>query len=135
MSADNGSLSYIKVGGTKIEDITTNGLSSSNDTRQTTTKDSNGVHEYEYSFENNEISFEGFFNADSAYGYEELMDAKMAKTKVTFEYTFGSTAGTSLAYTGTAIITQLDQGAPMEDNMTFTGTLLVDGTMTKGTAS
>ena len=133
MAAQNGTEVKILVGAALIENLTTTSLNSSNDTRQTTTKDSQGVHEYEYSFETNEISFEGHIVEGATYGYEQLADAKSARTKIAFEYQLGQGSGTSITYSGNGIITQLDASAPMEENHVFTGTILVDGLLTKGT--
>jgi hypothetical protein len=135
MSKINGTISKIKIGGTLIEGLTTTGFTNSADTRETTTKDSNGSREYEYSFLNATFTFEGLYDDEATYGFEQLWTAYRAKTKVAVEYTLGTVTGTDKAYTATALITQLDQDAPMEDNVPFTGTLLVDGEVTEGTVS
>lgn len=105
---------------TAIQNLTSNSLSDSTDVREVTTKNSGTHKEYKPTFQDKTISFEGLAHHTAATsGLEDLKAAKAADTLVTWEW--GTGVASSPKLTGTGYIISLDEDAPLDDNVTFSG--------------
>lgn len=128
----NGTLYAIRIGGTQISNLTSNSLSLSRGEMDLTVKESGQDYEFRPTVKTQEFQFEGKMALDAAYGYEDLYDAWDAGTAVTALLTTGVTGDMTLS--GTGYVLTLDKQDPMEDAITFSGTLKISGGLTKGIA-
>lgn len=125
----NGTLYKITVGGTEIDSLTTNSASFAVDTRNTTTKDSGGNRELLPTILSADYAAEIIVALDDAYAFEELYDALVAKSLVTVVFTTAVTG--DVQWSQSAVVTQADIDAPMEDNVTGTFAFAGSGAITK----
>jgi predicted secreted protein len=101
-----------------------------------TSKDSNGWKEVLGGLREGSISFEGLLiesEGAGATGYNDLFDLVTSRAAVALEWT-NENAGDS-KFTCSAIITSLEQEAPMEDARTFSGEFTITGAVTKAVIS
>jgi predicted secreted protein len=105
---------------TVITNLTSNSLSDTTDTRETTTKQSGTHKEYLPAFQDKTLSFEGLTtHTPTSQGLEDLRAAKAAGTIVDWEWGTGVVGTPKL--TGKGIITSLDEDAPYDGDVTFSG--------------
>jgi predicted secreted protein len=117
---------------TQIINLTANSASFTTDMREVTTKDSGTYREHRPTFHDAEFGFDGLYTSTaSAQGFEDLLTFKEAKTEIFWE--IGSGVSGSPKWTGKGYITNLDVDFPMEDNVTFTGTVKNTGDVTVST--
>lgn len=126
----NGTLIKLSVGGTVIGALTSNSISFSSSPRETTSKDSGGWKTIKEGLRNWSLSGEGFFAEDATYGFEDLMDAYIARDEVTIMESSAVTG--DITYSGAARITSLERTSPMEETVTFSVSFEGSGTITKG---
>jgi TP901-1 family phage major tail protein len=127
----NGTLAKIEVGGTVIAHLTSNGISVSHSTRDASSKGSGGAKESLEGQTSWSISGEGLFAEDASYGYEDLWDAWLARTKLTI--TYSDAVADDIEYSGDAYITSLDRTDGMEESVTFSVSLEGTGVLAKAT--
>ena len=126
------------IGGTVTGCATSASLSMSGETRDTTCKTgtpSNKYRTFQPSFITATISFEGLHAEDeSNEGIYDMHTKMNAQTR--FEWRIGSTQSGDTYFTGNGYITsiEINGGAPGE-NVTYSGTITVDGAVTTGTNS
>lgn len=89
-------------------------LSESNDSFETTNKQSNGYKEYEYSFADWKISCDGVYITGDA-GYKALVDAMRNKTKVNVQWSEGG----SNTFSGSALVLSRDLEGPYDGESTY----------------
>ena len=128
-----GTIWKISVGGTSINNLTTTSASFTNETRDTTTKDSGGYREFLSTIKTATFSAEGLVALDATYGLDELWIAYDAQTAVAIIYTTAETG--DIQFAQSAIITQLDSSAADNDNTTFSLSLQGTGAVTKSAVS
>jgi predicted secreted protein len=117
---------------TTITNLTSNSLSHTTDSINVTTKSSGTHKEYLVAFQDLTFSFEGLYTVTaSTQGYEDLLTAKLAGTAVSWEWGTGVTGTPKLS--GTGYILTLDQDAPMDGAVTFSGSIQNTGDPTVGT--
>src|SRR5687768_6657785 len=124
----------LKIGGTPtvITNLTSNSLSHSTDSIGVTTKDSGTHKEYKVQFQDLTLDFEGLYTSTaSTQGYEDLLTAKLAGTLITWEWGTGVTGTPKLS--GSGYILTLDQDAPLDDAVTFSGSIQNTGDPAVGT--
>lgn len=127
---------YINDGGTyeKIAHATTHGLDLSTAMIDTTTKDSSGWFEALPGLRNGKASVEGivvFDEGSSEQNWDQLYAAWTGRTKLTVRWNTGVTGDTY--YQADAYVDSLSMGAPMEDKVTFSGSLQFTSAITTGT--
>lgn len=121
----------VKVGGAFIAHTTSASVSATQETRNTTTKDSGKYTDILPTRISYEVSVEGMVAYDAAQGYEELWTSMDGQTAVTLLW--GTHVAGDPSYTGSAYVTSLSKDASLDDNATFSCTFMVTGGVTVGT--
>jgi hypothetical protein len=135
----NGTDLLIKViadGGTlgNIGHTTSCSLSLSQDLPEATTKDSSGMQEVISGVRSAEISFEGLVVYDESSGIqnqEEVADFILNRNKV--DWQFGTAESGDIVYSGEGFLSSVEVTAEMESPATYSGTIVVTGSITKST--
>lgn len=125
----NGTLYKITIGGTAISNLTSNSMSVAVATRDVTTKDSSGNMEVLPTIFSATYSFEAIVALDATEGMEELYDVIAGKTESAVVFT--TAVSGDVQFTQQGYITSWDISAPMEDNITITGSIQGTGAVTK----
>lgn len=127
-------------GATMLRDIspylTSVDFSPSNDTHDITTFGDEG-HEFLVGLTNGTISLNGFWDKTADVGAATVLDGLLGLDATTLAWEFapeGNTNGNVL-YSGEAVLQDLQYSAPVADVVTFTATLQISGSVTKGTVS
>lgn len=123
----------LKIGGTQIDNLQTNGLSQSRDTRETTTKDSSDNEESVGTIRRRSISFGGLASEASAAGagFRAMQNAYDSDSFLTWE--ISSSTGGDSKWSGSGTLTKFDIESPFEGNVGFSGEIKVTGAVTFGT--
>lgn len=135
----NGTDLLIKViadGGTlgNIGHTTSCSLSLSQDLPEATSKDSSGMQEVISGVRSAEISFEGLVVYDESSGIqnqEEVADFILNRNKV--DWQFGTAESGDTIYTGEGFLSSVEVTAEMESPVTYSGTIVVTGSISKST--
>lgn len=123
----------LRMGGTQITNLKANSIELGRDMRDVTTKDSGDWREVRPRFKNGSIQFSGIMSMSAAKGFEEAYDDWDNGTESTWKLGTGTTGDTY--WSGSGYITSLSFEAPYDDNVEFSGTIDITGTITKGTES
>lgn len=126
-----GRLLTLRLGGTALDNLMSNGLGQSRDTRETTTKDSADEEESLPTIKRRSISFSGLASESATVGYEELQG--WYDNGTTLSWKLGTGTGGDRFHSGSGHITKLDFEAPHDGNVAFTGEIKVTGVVTFGT--
>ena len=119
-----------------LDNITECSISVSTDMRDITTKTSNGWRTLLPGLKSASLSVSGLFQENATNGYNELVTHQLSNTKVFVLYTNVDNA-TGAANTGDeqfnfeGYITSLEQTAGVEDNVGFSMTIEVTGTVVR----
>ena len=113
------------VDGVAIGGTTSHSMSNSVNMRDATTKDSGGDEEVLPGTRSSNIDFEGFAAFDATKGFTDLFDLQKAKTKVILKFS-GEVTGDDY-FIANAFLESLDTDAPVDDNVTFSGSFHVTG--------
>jgi predicted secreted protein len=81
------------------------------------------------------ISTEGLVDYTDTDGYGAIVDALLNKTKLTLTYGLETTSTGDITYSGSFIVTGVDENAPDNDMATFSASFANDGAVTKTTAA
>jgi hypothetical protein len=127
MAVRNGNDVHIYVGGVKIGCLTGASLTSNRTEIDVTCKDNNGDRAVILGGAVTDITFNGFFVPDSAYGLEDLMDLYIAKSEVSLAY--GDLSELTI-YTQ-AYLQSVTWDGPLNAGSTFSGKFSGTGTITK----
>ena len=125
----NGTLAKIQVMGVTVAHLTSNSLTFDHSTRDASTKDSAGWKESLEGQRSFSGSAEGYFAEDATYGFEDLFDAFVLRTKVNVAWTT-SVAGDA-EYSGDCYITSLERTDGLEESSTFSVSLEGTGEVIK----
>ena len=129
----NGTLLGVYAGGTLIAHATEGSISLSMDTRDATTKSSSGTRDLLEATKSGTISVSALYAEDAAYGVEDLMTAWSGRSTLTVKF---STEVTGDRYwEASAYVTSLEVNASMEDNVSYSATFELSGTITYGTVA
>lgn len=127
-------------GGTMLRDIspylTSVEFAPSNDTHDVTTFGDEG-HEYLVGLTDGSITLNGFWDKTADVGSATVLDGLLGLDSPTLGWEFapeGDTNGNVL-YSGEAVLQDLQYSSPVADVVTFTATLQISGSITKGTVS
>lgn len=131
MAKINGTDLLVYVGATAIAHSTSATLTIDQDLPDATTKGSGGFADHINGLKSWSIDFDGLVDYSASYGAEELFDNLKNGNNVTVKFAT-LTAGDS-AWTGTASVSNLTMSAEMEAPVSFSGTFVGKGTLTKST--
>lgn len=127
--AMNGTAIVLKIGGTTIAKLKSNSMKFNANAIDTSNKDSAGWKEQIYGQRSGSFDFDGIFAEDGTWGFDEGYNAIAAKTVLTAKWA-GATG--DVYYQASCILTSITATAPMEDAVTFSGTLEMTGAPTTG---
>ncbi|MGR3220737.1 MAG: phage tail tube protein [Candidatus Anammoxibacter sp.] len=127
----NGTTLLLYVDGVAIGGTTSHSMSESVAMRDATTKDSGGKEEVLPGTYSASISFDGFVAYDATYGWTDLHDLIVAKTKVALK--FSTENADDDRYKGDAYLESLDKEASTEENVGFSGSFKITGGISKET--
>lgn len=125
MAAVNGNDVGVYVEGQLIGCLTNATFSSSNEEIDVTCKDNAGARQVLPGGQTGEISFEGFFDPASTYGFQDLVNVHKNKTRVWVKMSYDATD--SLTVTGYAYLNQIEWVGPLNAGTTFSGTFTFTG--------
>lgn len=105
----------------------------SNDTLDTTTFGAEG-HTFVTSLTNGTITIAGFWDKTALVGSATVFDGLMDLDTLTLGFEYGPEGNTAgfVKYSGECILSSLDYSSPVADLVTFSATLQISGTVTKG---
>jgi hypothetical protein len=108
----------------------------SNDIHDTTTYGAEG-HTFITGLTNGTIAVAGFWDDTASTGSATVLDSLVDLDAITLSYEYGPEGNGSGAvkYSGECVLQDLSYGNPVADLVTFTATLQLSGTQTKGTFS
>lgn len=131
----NGTLLSVQIGGSKLFNSTSASMSLSMDAPEATTKDSGGFQEVIAGVKSGEISFDGLVAYDTVSGIQigDVADDLLAGTEVTWEFSTDVTGDNK--YTGSGYISAVEITAEAESPVSYSGTIVTTGTITKGTVA
>ena len=121
--------------GNLIAGATSHSISKSADTRETTTKDSGNNRNRKPTLNDFEISVEGLLAYDANNGYKELNEAYRNQERIEVSSEHEMEDGTVEIEEGFGYITSLELSAPMNDNATWSITIISDGDLEPSTVS
>jgi len=108
----------------------------SNDTHDTSTFGAEG-HTFTTGLTNGTISLAGFWDKTASVGSATVLDGLVGLDTSTLGFEYypeGNTTG-NVKYSGECILQDLSYSSPVADLVSFTATLQISGSVTKGTAS
>ena len=124
----NGTLLGVYSASTLIAHATEGSISLSMDTRDATTKDSSGTRDLLEATKSGTISVSALYAEDAAYGVQELMTAWSARTALTVK--FSTEVSGDYYWSASAYVTSLEVNSGMEDNVSYSATFELTGTIT-----
>ena len=127
----NGTAILLKIEGTTIAKLVSNSFNLNRATIDVSNKDSGGWQESLYGQGSATIDFEGVFAEDGSWGFDEAYTAITTKAVLTARIATSVTG--DKYYEAECLLTSLTQTAPMEDKVTFSGSLLMTGAPSTGT--
>ena len=126
-SVMNGSLMGVYIGSTLIAHSTEGSISLSMDTRDISSKDSAGARALLEGMKSGSISVSALYTEDSAYGADELYTAMAARTPLAVK--FSTEVSGDHFWSASSYLTSLEISASTEDNMSFSATFELTGTI------
>lgn len=124
----NGTNILVYTGGTAITHSTSASISFSMETRDASTKDSQGYREILEGQRSFSIECEGMTAFDAANGFEELIQAWVARTVLTVKWATANADDNH--YQGTGYCTSVSVDSGVEDSSTFSATFEMTGQVT-----
>lgn len=100
---------------------------------EATCKDNNGARQIKLGGTTGSFSVSGLWKFDGAYQIDDLMDAFLAGTALTANWSTEVTGDFKLS--ASVYITNISGSAPVNDNVTFDATFEISGAITKSTIS
>ena len=118
-----------------VDNVTECSISMSTDMRDITTKTSGGWRELLPGLKSASLSLSGLFAEDATNGYNQLVDNQIAGELLYIEFTNTGTGAAPNAgdeqFTVSGYITSLEQSAGVEDNVGFSLSVEVTGTVAR----
>lgn len=125
-------LKVYKTDGTAIAEQTGASISFSHDLRETSSKDGGGYAKFLEGMRGAEVSCEGLYAYDHAFGADALFDSYTNRSTLNIMFTTNATGDKK--YTATVYLTKLDlNSSGQEDNATYSASFKVTGAITKAT--
>ena len=123
----NGTLMGVYIGSTLIAHSTEGSISLSMDTRDISSKDSAGARALLEGMKSGSISVSALYSEDGAYGADELYTAMAARTPLAVK--FSTEVSGDHFWSASSYLTSLEISASTEDNMSFSATFELTGTI------
>lgn len=134
MAIINGTVFLLSIGGTDLPDQTEGSISISMETRDITTKDSNGFRELLEGVRSGSISVSGLVDDDGAGGAGADLFASL-NGRAAVSIVFGLDGATDdYNYSCNAFCTSLEVSAATEDNVTYSASFEITGAITETVA-
>jgi TP901-1 family phage major tail protein len=134
MAIINGTVFLLSIGGTALPDQTEGSISISMETRDITTKDSNGFRELLEGVRSGSISVSGLVDDDGAGGAgADLFASLNGRAAVSIVFGLDS-ALDDYNYSCNAFCTSLEVSAATEDNVTYSASFEITGAITETVA-
>ena len=134
MAIINGTVFLLSIGGTALPDQTEGSISISMETRDITTKDSNGFRELLEGVRSGSISVSGLVDDDGAGGAGADLFASL-NGRAAVSIVFGLDGATDdYNYSCNAFCTSLEVSASTEDNVTYSASFEITGAITETVA-
>ena len=134
MAIINGTVFLLSIGGTALPDQTEGSISISMETRDITTKDSNGFRELLEGVRSGSISVSGLVDDDGAGGAGADLFASL-NGRAAVSIVFGLDGATDdYNYSCEAFCTSLEVSAATEDNVTYSASFEITGAITETVA-
>jgi TP901-1 family phage major tail protein len=134
MAIINGTVFLLSIGGTALPDQTEGSISISMETRDITTKDSNGFRELLEGVRSGSISVSGLVDDDGAGGAGADLFASL-NGRAAVSIVFGLDGATDdYNYSCNAFCTSLEVSAATEDNVTYSASFEITGAITETVA-
>lgn len=130
----NGTLLRLYIGGSAVAYATSCTLSMNTELRETIHKDNpgSGNREIETGQKSGSISFDALYSSDGAANApDDLFTTWDNRTSIS--WIISTEVAGDVKYTGSGYITSLELNAPVEENSTISGTIEIDGSITKAT--
>jgi len=131
MAKFNATSLIITLDGNVVARATSGEFTMTNNLIETTDKDSSGKAEFIYGKQEWDISVEALIDFGATFGVEGFFDALDGKTTLAFIWT--NKVSGDLQWSGTVLVSDVGQSAPLEDVGSWSGTLKGTGTVTKAT--
>lgn len=108
----------------------------SNDTHDNTTSGAEG-HTFQTGLTNGTITLNGFWDTTATVGSATVLDGLLDLDSPTLGFEYGPAGNTNglVKYSGECILQDLSHSSPVADLVTFSATLQITGTVTKGAFS
>lgn len=129
MAVMNGTAVLVTVGGTEINLLTECSISLSTELRDITNKESQGWKQSLAGLRSGSINFSLLHDEGNTYGTQELWSAFTSNT-ATASIKFTTEVSGDYEFAASGWITSLEMNAGTEDNVTTSGTIELDGTIT-----
>lgn len=129
MSVLNGNVVGLSVGSQLIGCLTNATFTSSNASIDVTCKDNNGAKQTLPGGNTATITFEGYFDPASTFGFDDIVPLHVNKTLINWH--FGD--NTNLTMHGSGYIDDMTWNGPLNAGTTFSGTINVTGVWTYST--
>lgn len=133
-SVMNGSDLKLSVGGATVDDLTSTSIQFNMETRDVTTKDEAGVRAIGSGKKSGSMNFEGVHIDGATTGFNTLYDSFATRSQVTFQFNSSAASGEEY-WSGSCYITSLSLSGGVEDNVTYSGTLEIDGAIANNTVT
>jgi len=134
MAILNGTVYVLSIGGTALQDQTEGSISINMETRDITTKDSNGFRELLEGVRSGSISVSGLIDDDATGGAGGVLFGDL-NGRAAVSVVFGFDDGTNeYNYSCNAFCTSLEVSGATEDNVTYSATFEITGQITENVA-
>lgn len=111
--------------------LTNNEFSSTNEEIDATCKDNDGAYDSLSGGNTAQITFDGVYDTDATYGFEEIVTAHLAKTEIAVRMSVTGGGGLYIQ-AARAVISTLTWTGPLNAPVTYNGTINIRGTWSKG---
>lgn len=137
MAIINGTVYLLSIGGTDLPDQTEGSISISMETRDITTKDSSGFRELLESTRSGSVSVSGLVDDGGSDAVSTLMTSFASRSSVSVVFGLDAASGTDPEhnFTANAFVTSIETSAGTEDNVTYSATLELTGTIALDTTA
>ena len=125
----NGTAVVLKINGTTVAKLKSNTMNFSRALIDVSNKDSGGWKQSIYGQGSGTFDFEGVFDEVGNWGFSQAFAALNAKSTLLARW---AAAAGDIYYEASCLITSISESAPMEDAVTFTGSLEMTGAPTTG---
>lgn len=111
--------------------LTNNEFTSTNEEIDATCKDNDGAYDSLSGGNTASISFDGIWDTDATYGFNELINIHKNKTEVALRMGVAGSGGTYIQ-AARAVLNDLSWTGPLNEATTFSGTFQIRGTWSYG---